>query len=73
MAHQNTRANVLLLLLHPQYSKSDSACLHRCDADPTVLSDYVLALLRHDEPESQLREGVQKQLSDFLESGTSSV
>lgn len=29
----------------------------------------MLALLRHDEPESQLREGVQKQLSDFLEAG----
>lgn len=43
----------------------------RCDADPTVLSDYVLALLKHDEPESQLRTGLEKQLAEFLEAGLS--
>ncbi|KAF8302590.1 hypothetical protein DL93DRAFT_2160767 [Clavulina sp. PMI_390] len=42
-----------------------------CDADPAVLSDYVLALLKHNEPEAQLRTGIEKQLSEFLEAEAS--
>ncbi|EGG11156.1 uncharacterized protein MELLADRAFT_76768 [Melampsora larici-populina 98AG31] len=37
-----------------------------CDADPSVLSDYVTALLRHDQPISQLKSSCLKQLEDFL-------
>ena len=40
-----------------------------CDAEPEVLSNYVLALLKHDAPESELRETFQKQLHDFLDNG----
>ncbi|EJD55496.1 hypothetical protein AURDEDRAFT_109804 [Auricularia subglabra TFB-10046 SS5] len=38
-----------------------------CDADPQVLADYVLALLKHDASEAELRDMFSKQLADFLE------
>ncbi|EJT98931.1 hypothetical protein DACRYDRAFT_101554 [Dacryopinax primogenitus] len=38
-----------------------------CDADPVVLADYVIALLRHDGEEQQLRELFASQLEDFLD------
>jgi RNA-binding protein 26 len=41
----------------------------RCDADPEVLSDYVLALLKHDAAEAELRTMFVQQLQDFLETG----
>ncbi|GAA5912939.1 hypothetical protein JCM5296_002531 [Sporobolomyces johnsonii] len=40
------------------------------DADPTVLADYVLALLKHDVPEADLDSLCNEQLSDFLEANT---
>lgn len=43
-----------------------------CDADPTVLSDYVTALLRHDQPINELKSSCLKQLDDFLHQETSS-
>ncbi|KAB5594300.1 Zf-CCCH domain containing protein [Ceratobasidium theobromae] len=42
-----------------------------CDAEPEVLSNYVLALLKHDAPESDLKETFRKQLYDFLDNETS--
>ncbi|KAF9513684.1 hypothetical protein BS47DRAFT_1485487 [Hydnum rufescens UP504] len=38
-----------------------------CDADPEVLSDYVLALLKHEAAEAELRTMFVQQLQDFLE------
>ncbi|KZT58479.1 hypothetical protein CALCODRAFT_494995 [Calocera cornea HHB12733] len=38
-----------------------------CDADPEVLADYVIALLRHDGEEQQLRTMFASQLEDFLD------
>ncbi|WAR57871.1 hypothetical protein PtB15_5B101 [Puccinia triticina] len=40
------------------------------DADHEVLSEYVMALLRHDQPENQLRISCLKQLEDFLQQDT---
>jgi len=37
-----------------------------CDADPDVLADYVLALLKHPGGEAELRSMLSEQLSDFL-------
>ncbi|KAN0065550.1 hypothetical protein ACQY0O_001387 [Thecaphora frezii] len=37
-----------------------------CDADPEVLSDYVLALLKHDASEAELQKLLREQLEDFL-------
>ncbi|PWN35425.1 uncharacterized protein FA14DRAFT_178794 [Meira miltonrushii] len=37
-----------------------------CDADPEVLSDYVLALLKHDGSDETLQASLQEQLEDFL-------
>ncbi|CAE6421778.1 unnamed protein product [Rhizoctonia solani] len=42
-----------------------------CDAEPDVLSNYVLALLKHEAPESELKETFRKQLNDFLDNETS--
>src|SRR5690606_19697587 len=42
-----------------------------CDADPEVLSEYVLALLKHDLPTDQLQEKCKIQLGDFLREHTS--
>jgi RNA-binding protein 26 len=40
-----------------------------CDADPGALSDYVLALLKHNLSESELRKELGTQLEEFLEKG----
>ena len=36
------------------------------DADSDVLADYVIALVRADDPEAQLRPNVVSNLEDFL-------
>ncbi|KAI0307595.1 hypothetical protein B0F90DRAFT_1675092 [Multifurca ochricompacta] len=38
-----------------------------CDADPSALADYILALLKHNGPESELRKELVAQLDEFLE------
>ncbi|EIN13581.1 hypothetical protein PUNSTDRAFT_140090 [Punctularia strigosozonata HHB-11173 SS5] len=40
-----------------------------CDADPGALSDYVLALLKHNLSEAELRRELSAQLEEFLEKG----
>lgn len=40
-----------------------------CDADPLVLAEYALALLKHDLPLEELREVCMNQLKDFLGEG----
>ena len=41
----------------------------RCDAEPEALATYVLALLKHDAPEHELRKEVTRQLDEFFEDG----
>lgn len=41
------------------------------DADSDVLADYVIALIRDDDPEPQLRQNVVSNLEDFLKDSTS--
>ncbi|QRW05043.1 Zf-CCCH domain protein [Ceratobasidium sp. AG-Ba] len=41
-----------------------------CDAEPDVLTNYVLALLKHDAPEPELRKTFQTQLYEFLDTET---
>ncbi|KAH9950510.1 hypothetical protein B0H21DRAFT_723637 [Amylocystis lapponica] len=38
-----------------------------CDAEPGALADYILALLKHNAPESELRKELAGQLEEFLE------
>lgn len=45
----------------------------RCDADPSALADYILALLKHNGPEPELRKELSSQLDEFLEKGASPV
>ncbi|KAJ3044885.1 RNA-binding protein 27 [Rhizophlyctis rosea] len=41
-----------------------------CEADPTVLADYVIALLRHDKSIPELKDLCRLQLEDFLKDAT---
>ncbi|RUS27130.1 hypothetical protein BC938DRAFT_483672, partial [Jimgerdemannia flammicorona] len=41
-----------------------------CEADPKVLAEYVLALLKHDKPNQDLRQLCTKELEDFLKDQT---
>ncbi|KAG2023743.1 RRM domain-containing protein [Coprinopsis cinerea AmutBmut pab1-1] len=38
-----------------------------CDAEPGALADYILALLKHNVPEPEMRKELQVQLEEFLE------
>ncbi|KAF7310699.1 hypothetical protein HMN09_00612800 [Mycena chlorophos] len=38
-----------------------------CDAEPGALADYILALLKHNVPESEMRNELALQLQEFLE------
>ncbi|EJD04034.1 uncharacterized protein FOMMEDRAFT_106444 [Fomitiporia mediterranea MF3/22] len=42
-----------------------------CDAEPDALATYIIALLKHDVPEHDLRQEVIKQLDEFFEDGAS--
>jgi hypothetical protein len=61
----STNVCVFLYIFHTQ-----DLSLHSCDADPEALADYVLALLKHDAPEPELRKMFVSQLEEFLEKGT---
>lgn len=41
--------------------------IFRCDADPTTLAKYVLALVKKNRPEVELRETCKDQLEVFLQ------
>lgn len=53
----------------PVASLADSPVDLSSDADPSVLSDYILALLKHDLPLEALKQLCQDQLDDFLGKG----
>lgn len=40
------------------------------DADPAMLADYIIALLKHDKENDELKELCVSQLDDFLQQGT---
>ena len=54
-------------------SRKPGSPLFRCDADPSALADYILALLKHNGPEAELRKELATQLDEFLEKGASLV
>lgn len=39
------------------------------DADPAMLADYIIALLKHDKENDELKELCVSQLDDFLQQG----
>ena len=43
-----------------------------CDADPAALAKYVLALIKKDKPEEELRESMVQQMDVFLQAETNS-
>jgi RNA-binding protein 26 len=43
---------------------------NRCDAEPSVLADYVIALLKHDKEDKELMDLCASQLQDFLREDT---
>jgi hypothetical protein len=50
--------------------KFDFLSNFRCDAEPGALADYILALLKHNVPESEMRKELSSQLEEFLEKGS---
>ncbi|KAK7064437.1 ras family-domain-containing protein [Favolaschia claudopus] len=46
---------------------SDRPPSNRCDAEPGALADYILALLKHNVPEAEMRKELAVQLDEFLE------
>jgi RNA-binding protein 26 len=80
MACSSTRANaslfkisILLQLTNVLIFLLDGLLLYvsRCDAEPGALADYILALLKHNVPEAEMRKEMQVQLEEFLENGMS--
>jgi len=57
----------------PIRSSKSVSLLFRCDADPSALADYILALLKHNGPEAELRKELATQLDEFLEKGASTL
>jgi len=64
----------------PLFEEADSPLLktyliHRLEksseADPDVLSDYILALLRHEQPPEEVMQTCITQLADFMTSSNS--
>lgn len=43
--------------------------MSRCDAEPGALAEYILALLKHNVPENEMRKELSSQLEEFLEKG----
>ena len=41
-----------------------------CEAEPTVLAKYVIALLRNDKPDDELKARCEEELEDFLKAHT---
>lgn len=67
MASQNTGANVCLPM-PAQYLRI--LTIFRCDAEPSALGEYILALLKHNVSEQEMRKELTSQLDEFLEKGT---
>jgi RNA-binding protein 26 len=64
--------------MSPLFSEADAPLLKTflinrlessSEADPDVLSDYILALLRHDQPPAEVMHTCITQLADFMSSG----
>jgi hypothetical protein len=62
----------------PLFAESDEGALKAwlvrrlvsaSEADPDVLADYILALLRHDQGRDEIMETCISQLADFMSSG----
>lgn len=45
----------------------------RCDADPSALANYVVALVKKDKPEKELKALCADQLDVFLQKGVDST
>lgn len=65
-------------MLSPLFAEEDAPLLKAflikhlessSEADPDVLSDYILALLRHDQPPDEVMQTCISQLTDFMNSG----
>lgn len=67
----------LVRTLEPMYVPKTSGDIHthcaclasRCDAEPGALADYILALLKHNVSEPEMRKELLVQLEEFLEKG----
>ncbi|KAF8640345.1 hypothetical protein AX17_000017 [Amanita inopinata Kibby_2008] len=68
MAAQNIGTHVRIeTLAVPIRSFFKKNAFNRCDAEPGALADYILALLKHNVPETEMRKELAVQLDEFLE------
>lgn len=63
-------------VIKPVYITTSSLALHlflfcRCDADPSALAKYVVALVKKDKSEKELKALCNDQLDVFLQKGNS--
>ena len=60
--------------LKPMYATTTLVSLHlpffSSQAEPSVLSTYIMALLRNDKPREELVSVCEEQLTDFIKAGT---
>lgn len=76
MAYKNARTYVCVAfsrIFCPAALNFEIFVRNRCDADPEALADYILALLKHNAPENELRKELGLQLEEFLEKGAQSL
>ena len=59
--------------LEPGGASHARRALRSSDADPNILADYVVALVRNDKPTAELRKICEDQLGEFLGKGASSA
>ena len=57
-------------MICPSAFHLQNVCDPSSDADSDVLADYVLALIRADSPEQELKKGAIENLEDFLREST---
>ncbi len=62
---------LILHLIYQMTNKNGDVVLRRCDADPTALAKYIVALIKKDKPEALLRETCTDQLDVFLQESES--
>lgn len=55
--------------LYCNYVEKTCILTRRCDADPSALANYVVALVKKDKPEKELKALCADQLDVFLQKG----
>jgi hypothetical protein len=69
MDHQEAGRHVSRLDFPPRVGASLTSSVNSSDADSDVLADYVLALIRSEDTDEEVRANAEENLKDFLRDG----